>query len=179
MRTLISSVASFEIKICSSFQASKEILLYIGACRASKVADLFPTTSPEIVVREARIEDCWEVAETHCSSFFPEFSFPLDFVLRIDRLIGMLFGFSIPKGCSRTCLVAVTGASEKDSFFLGSDDFTIGGFDGKLGLNKGYVAGILTVDTVADFLPRKGPHRERRYVVGLPSCSYYITFDMS
>lgn len=133
-----------------------------GACRASQVAELFPTTSPDIVVREARIEDCWEVAETHCSSFFPEFSFPLDFVLRIDRLIGMLFGFSIPKGCRRTCLVAVTGASEKDPCFLGSDDFTIGGFDGKLSLTKGYVAGILTVDTVADFLPRKGPHRERR-----------------
>lgn len=129
-----------------------------GGCRASQVAELFPTTSLEIVVREARIDDCWEVAETHCSSFFPEFSFPLDFVLRIERLAGMLFGFSIPKGCRRTCLVAVTGASEKDPFFLGSDDFRIGGFDGKLS----HVAGILTVDTVADFLPRKGPHRERR-----------------
>ncbi|KAL0452158.1 UNVERIFIED_CONTAM: hypothetical protein Slati_1193900 [Sesamum latifolium] len=67
------------------------------ACRASQVAELFPTTSPEIVVREARIDDCWEVAETHCKSFFPEYSFPLDFVLRFDRLIGMLFGFSTPR----------------------------------------------------------------------------------
>ncbi|XP_042035961.1 uncharacterized protein LOC121782265 [Salvia splendens] len=137
--------------------------LSIGSCRASQMAELFPTVSPEIVVREARIEDCWEVAETHCSSFFPEFSFPLDFVLRIDRLIGMLFGLSLPKGCQRTCLVAVTGtSSEEVPFFLGSDDLRIGSFDGKLSLCKGYVAGILTVDTVADFLPRKGPHRQRR-----------------
>ncbi|KAH6838178.1 Acyl-CoA N-acyltransferases superfamily protein [Perilla frutescens var. hirtella] len=144
----------------SGFSSAPPLLS--GACRASQVAELFPTTSPEIVVREARIEDCWEVAETHCSSFFPEFSFPLDFVMRIDRLIGMLFGFSIPKGCRRTCLVAVTGTSEEEPFFLGSDDFRIGGFDGKLSLNKGHVAGILTVDTVADFLPRKGPLRQRR-----------------
>lgn len=126
------------------------------------MADLFPTTSPEVVVREARIEDCWEVAETHCSCFFPEYSFPLDFVLRFDRLVGMLFGFSVPKGCQRTCLVAVIGSSDEDSFFLGSDDFKIGGLEGKISLNKGYVAGILTVDTVADFLPRKGPLRQRR-----------------
>ncbi|PIN01072.1 Aminoglycoside N(6')-acetyltransferase [Handroanthus impetiginosus] len=136
--------------------------IYLVLCRASQVAELFPTISPDIVVREARIEDCWEVAETHCTSFFPEYSFPLDFVLRIDRLIGMLLGFSIPKGCKRTCLVAVTGNSCQDSFFLGSDDFKIRSFDGKFSLNRGYIAGILTVDTVADFLPRKGPLQQRR-----------------
>ncbi|KZV20560.1 hypothetical protein F511_13494 [Dorcoceras hygrometricum] len=98
---------------------------------ASQVAELFPTTSPEVVVREARIDDCWEVAETHCSSFFPKYTFPLDLALRVNRLLGMLFGFSAPNGCKRTFLVAV-------------------------------IAGILTVDTVADFLPRKGPLRQRR-----------------
>ena len=126
------------------------------------MADLFPTVSPEIVVREARLEDCWEVAETHCSSFFPGYSFPLDFVLRIDRLVGMLAGFSLPNGCKRTCLVAVIGSSMSETFLFGPEDFKIGGFDGKISLNKGYVAGILTVDTVADFLPRKGPLRQRR-----------------
>ncbi|KAI4346333.1 hypothetical protein L6164_007239 [Bauhinia variegata] len=123
-----------------------------GFCRASQVVDLFPAVSPEIMVREARIEDCWGVAETHCSTFFPHYSFPLDFMLRINRLVGMLAGFSIPSGCKRTCLVAVIGNSLDDTFF----------FDGKFSLNRGYVAGILTVDTVADFLPRKGPLRERR-----------------
>ena len=39
-----------------------------------------------------------------------------------------------------------------------------GVFDGKFNLNKGYVAGILTVDNNADFLPRKGPRRHRRWV---------------
>ncbi|PPD81954.1 hypothetical protein GOBAR_DD21111 [Gossypium barbadense] len=131
------------------------------ACRATQVVDLFPTVSPEIVVREARLEDCWEVAETHCSSFFPEYSFPLDFVLRVDRLVGMLSGFSIPPGCRRTCLVAVIGGSVGDTFLFGTEDFKIGGFDGKFSLNKGYVTGILTIDTVADFLPRKGPLRQR------------------
>ncbi|XP_052198993.1 uncharacterized protein LOC127806053 [Diospyros lotus] len=131
-------------------------------CRASQVVELFPTVSPEIVVREARLEDSWEVAETHCSSFFPEYSFPLDFLLRIDRIFAMVLGFSVPHGCRRTCLVAVTGSSVDDSFLCGTEDCKIGALDGRFSLSKGYVAGILTVDTVADFLPRKGPLRQRR-----------------
>ncbi|KAE8669205.1 Phosphoglucosamine mutase family protein [Hibiscus syriacus] len=134
----------------------------LGACRATQVADLFPAVSPEVVVREARLEDCWEVAETHCSSFFPGYSFPLDFVLRVNRLVGMLMGFSIPSGCRRTCLVAVIGGSVDGMFLIGAEGFKVGGFDGRFSLNKGYVTGILTIDTVADFLPRKGPLRQRR-----------------
>lgn len=126
------------------------------------MVDLFPIVSPQIVVREARLEDCWEVAETHCSSFFPEYSFPLDFLLRIDRLVAMFAGFSVPNGCRRTCLVAVIGSSVGETYFFGGEDFKIGGLDGKFSLNRGNVAGILTVDTVADFLPRKGPLRRRR-----------------
>ncbi|GAB4836729.1 hypothetical protein Ancab_001643 [Ancistrocladus abbreviatus] len=137
-----------------------------GVCRAGQVVELFPAFFPDIVVREARLEDSWEVAETHCSSFFPEYSFPLDFVLRIDRLVAMLSGFSLPNGCKRTCLVAVIGSSTWDAFFLRNEDLKIGGFDGKLILNKGYVTGILTVDTVADFLPRKGPLRKRSLFQG-------------
>ncbi|XP_010558555.1 PREDICTED: uncharacterized protein LOC104827063 isoform X2 [Tarenaya hassleriana] len=133
-----------------------------GICKASQIAELFPALSPEIVVREARLEDCWEVAETHCSSFFPDYSFPLDVVLRVDRLMAMILGFSIPAGCRRTCLVAVIGSSVDETFCFGSEDLKIGAFDAKISLNKGYVAGILTVDTVADFLPRKGPLRQRR-----------------
>lgn len=153
-----------EIMALMGLEPSHWIIVFmaIGICKASQVAELFPTLSPEIFVREARLEDCWEVAETHCSSFFPEYSFPLDFVLRIDRLLAMVMGFSVPNGCQRTCLVAVTGSSDEDTFFIGSEDLKIGGFDGKFSLNKGYVTGILTVDTVADFLPRKGPLRNRR-----------------
>ncbi|XP_024978796.1 uncharacterized protein LOC112516009 isoform X2 [Cynara cardunculus var. scolymus] len=105
----------------------------VGICKASQVVEIFPIVSPEIVVREARIEDCWEVAETH-----------------------------LPSGCRRTCLVAVTGTSEDDTFFIGDEELKIAGFGAKISLNKGYVAGILTLDTVADFLPRKGPLRQRR-----------------
>ncbi|KAK4279676.1 hypothetical protein QN277_011416 [Acacia crassicarpa] len=133
-----------------------------GLCRASQVVDLFPAVSPDIIVREARLEDCWEVAETHCSSFFPEYSFPLDFVLRMDRLMAMVAGFTVPVGCKRTCLVAAIGSSLSETFFIGSEDFKIGGLDGRVSLNKGYVTGILTIDTVADFLPRRGPLRQRR-----------------
>jgi hypothetical protein len=126
------------------------------------VVELFPTVSPGIVVREARLEDCWEVAETHCSSFFPDYSFPLHFVLRVDRLVAMLSGFTIPNGCRRTCLVAVIGSTGDQTFYIGSEDFKIGGSAGNFSLNRGYIAGILTVDTVANFLPRKGPLRQRR-----------------
>ncbi|XP_031251907.1 uncharacterized protein LOC116109812 [Pistacia vera] len=134
----------------------------LGVCRASQVVELFPTVSPEIVVREARLEDCWEVAETHCSCFFPEYSFPLDLLLRVDRMFAMLSGFTVQHGYRRICLVAVVSSSVDETFFLGSEDFKIGGLDGIFSLNRGYVAGILTVDTVADFLPRKGPLRQRR-----------------
>jgi len=138
-----------------------------GICRASEVVDLFPTVSPEIVVREARLEDYWGVAETHCNCFFPEYSFPLDFVLRIDRLVvamlaAMLAGFFRPRHCRKICLVAVIGSSLDESFSFGSEGHKIGSFDGKFNLNKSYVAGILTVDNNADFLPRKGPRRHRR-----------------
>ncbi|XP_027923685.1 uncharacterized protein LOC114181432 [Vigna unguiculata] len=135
-----------------------------GICRASEVADLFPAVCPEIIVREARLEDYWGVAETHCKCFFPEYSFPLDFVLRIDRLLvamlaGILAGFFRPRHCRKICLVAVIGTSLDESFSFGNK---IGSFDGKFSPNKGYVAGILTVDNNADFLPRKGPRRHRR-----------------
>ncbi|CAG7908183.1 unnamed protein product [Brassica rapa] len=134
----------------------------VGVSNASEIADLFPAVSPEIVVREARLEDCWEVAETHCSSFFPGHSFPLDIVLRVDRLMAMMMGFSVPPGCQRICLVAVVGSSVDEAICIGSQGFKIGAFDAKISLSKGYVAGILTVDTVADYLPRKGPLRQRR-----------------
>lgn len=149
-------------------------------CRASQFVDLFPTVSPDdIVVREARLEDYWEVAETHCNTFFPEYSFPLDFVLRIDRLLvamlaAMLSGLFRPSGCKRVCLVAVvigSGISHDESVLFRSD------FDGNLRINKkGYVAGILTLDNFADFLPRKRPRRQRRWVTPLLLVNMTIAF---
>ncbi|KAJ6772975.1 ACYL-COA N-ACYLTRANSFERASES (NAT) SUPERFAMILY PROTEIN [Salix koriyanagi] len=163
------NLLNFNFKKQSFFTPSTRVshhryfLSTTGPCsRASQVADLFPTVSPEIVVREARLEDCWEVADTHCSSFFPDYSFPLQFVLRVDRLLAMLSRFTIPKGCRRTFLVAVVGSTADQTFYIGSEDFKIGGYDGNLSLNRGNVAGILTLDTVANFLPRKGPLRQRR-----------------
>lgn len=140
------------------------LCLIVGMrCRASQVVEFFPTGLPEIVVREAKLEDSWEVAETHCSSFFPEYSFPLDFLLRIDRMLATatLSRFSVPNGCRRTCLVAVLGSSGDDTFLFGNEDIENRGRDGR-SLDSGYVGGILTLDTMANFLPRKGPLRQRR-----------------
>lgn len=133
-----------------------------GVCKASQTVDLFPSVCPEIVVRDARLEDCWEVADTHCSSFFPDYTFPVDLVLRIDRFVALLSGFSVPPGRMRACLVAVTGTSGNNNLYIGSEDIKAGAFEGKFSINRGSVAGILTIDTVADFLPRKGPFRQRR-----------------
>ncbi|XP_034704646.1 uncharacterized protein LOC117928749 isoform X2 [Vitis riparia] len=92
-------------------------------------------------------------------------NFPKSGICRASQVVE-LFPTVLPeivvREARRTCLVAVIGGSADDTFFLGSEDFKIGGFDGKFSFNKGYVAGILTVDTVADFLPRKGPLRQRR-----------------
>ncbi|KAK7380612.1 hypothetical protein VNO78_33127 [Psophocarpus tetragonolobus] len=159
---------SFPSKVSpSSNEFSSLSLFHSGICRASQVVDLFPTVSPEIIVREARLEDYWGVAETHCKCFFPEYSFPLDFVVRIDRLVvaalaAMLAGFFRPRDCRRICLVAVVGTSLEESFTFENGGLNIGDFDMKFSLNKSYVAGILTVDNNADFLPRKGPRRHRR-----------------
>ncbi|CAJ1947940.1 unnamed protein product [Sphenostylis stenocarpa] len=159
---------SFPSKVSpSSHEFSLISLSNSGICRASEVVDLFPAVSSEIIVREARLEDYWGVAETHCKCFFPEYSFPLDFVLRMDRLVvamlaAMLAGLFRPRDCRRICLVAVIGSSRDESFSFRNEGHKIGGFDGKFSLNKGYVAGILTVDNNADFLPRKGPRRHRR-----------------
>ncbi|XP_014517943.1 uncharacterized protein LOC106775343 [Vigna radiata var. radiata] len=151
----------------SSNDSSLLSLSNSGICRASEVADLFSAVSPEVVVREARLEDYWKVAEIHCKRFFPEYSFPLDFVLRIDRLVidmlsamlaATLAGFFKPRYCKKMCLVAVIRTSFDESFSFDK----IGYFDGKFSVNKGYVVGILTLDNIADFLPRKGPQRHRR-----------------
>ncbi|KAG9445595.1 hypothetical protein H6P81_011723 [Aristolochia fimbriata] len=129
-----------------------------GTFRASETIELFPSTYTDVVVREARMEDSWEVAETHCSCFFPNYSFPLDFLLRINRLVGLLSGFSAPDGCMRTCLVAIVGSSLDGNTFSRNDCIRFG----DLGFDRGHIAGILTVDTMADFLPRKGVLRQRR-----------------
>nr|GMC72945.1 FkbH domain containing protein [Ipomoea batatas] len=111
--------SSFSANIHYPYPNSPFPLPKPGVCRASQVAELFPSITPEIVVREARLEDCWGVAETHCSSFFPNYSFPINVLLRMNKLIGLVFGFSVPNGCKKTCLVAErTIAAEKVSFQL-------------------------------------------------------------
>ncbi|KQK01249.1 hypothetical protein BRADI_3g54710v3 [Brachypodium distachyon] len=136
-----------------------------GICYASQAVELLPSFYPGVVVRDARLEDCWEVADTHCGSFFPGYKFPLDLVLRIDRYIALLSGFSVPPGCTRTCLVAVNPTAVNNAISIECGDLRDAEFHGKYGLSKGSIAGILTVDTVADYLPRKGPLKQRRATI--------------
>ncbi|CAN6479350.1 unnamed protein product [Victoria cruziana] len=134
-----------------------------GVCHASQAVEFFPSVCPDIVVREARVEDCWEIAETHCSSFFPNYSFPFDLALRINRSVSLLAGFSLPVGHVKKCLVAVVGGSVDDNpLFGGMMDIKVLGFEGRVSFNRRYVAGILTIDTLSDFLPRRGPLGQRR-----------------
>ncbi|KAJ4760425.1 Acyl-CoA N-acyltransferases (NAT) superfamily protein [Rhynchospora pubera] len=122
------------------------------SCGATQTStNLLPSLSPEIVVREARFDDAWEVADTHCSSFYPNYTFPIDLLLRLNRFVGMVLGFSAPPGCMVSCLVAVR-----------CHELRFWGLDAVFGFNRGYVAGVLTIDTLAEFLPRKGPFKHRR-----------------
>jgi len=130
-----------------------------------------PAICPDIVIREARPEDYWEVAETHCSSFFPDHGFPMDLVLRADRLVAMFSGFSIPRGCRKKCLVASNGNFEENRS-VESESYENVEAGLKLHLNDGKVSGILTIDTIAEFLPRRGPLGKRRYCLHFQrSCS--------
>jgi len=170
-RSPSSSVSSSPVDRCprstSTFRRFGSSFAYkpaAGICSASQAIELLPSLCPEIVVRDAQLEDCWEVTDTHCSSFFPDYKFPLDLVLRIDRYIALLSGFSVPPGCMRTCLVAVNSNSVNNSFSIerGDPRDARAGFQ-KYNLNRGSIAGILTIDTVADYLPRRGPLKQRRY----------------
>jgi hypothetical protein len=128
----------------------------ISSCASQTSTNLLPSLSPEIVVREARVEDAWEVADTHCSAFYPNYSFPVDLLLRLNRFIGMLSGLSAPPECMMSCLVAVR-----------CHELRLGGLDTVFGINQGYVTGVLTIDTNAEFLPRKGPFKHRRYILNV------------
>ncbi|XP_024533302.1 uncharacterized protein LOC9650399 isoform X2 [Selaginella moellendorffii] len=88
-------------------------------------------------VREARIQDAWQIADTHCSSFLPHQGAVMDFALRLDRT--MALAGSLPFE-HKKYLVAV--------------EETLGGVQ--------VVSGILTIDKVGDFLPRRRPSGCRR-----------------
>jgi hypothetical protein len=62
----------------------------------------------------------------------------------------------------RTCLVAVNSNSVNSRFSIECGDPSDARFQ-KYNLSTGSIAGILTVDTVADYLPRRGPMKQRRY----------------
>ncbi|CAA6675718.1 unnamed protein product [Spirodela intermedia] len=76
--SLLNSVVSFCFLDDSPFRRFFHLPSRRRVRRASPGFDVFPSVCSDVVVREARLEDCWQVAETHCSSFFPNYTFPLD-----------------------------------------------------------------------------------------------------
>lgn len=59
--------------------------------------------------------------------------------------------------------MAVNSNSVNNSFNIECGDITDDSFQ-KYNLSRGSIAGILTLDTVADYLPRRGPLKQRRYI---------------
>lgn len=101
--------------------------------------------------------DYWEMADIHVSSFNPGCSFPVDFLLRLDRLEEELT-FSPPPGRRVSRLVAVIDSSvdDIDMFLTGFKNFIIRGLFGIFSLSRGFIAGVLTVESYAYVVPRKG-----------------------
>lgn len=116
----------------------------------------------QLAIRAASIGDYWEVADTHCGAFLPNLGFPMDMILRLDRVVAMLGGFSLPNGRKRMCLVAVDGqfyeGLNHDGFSMGDFLFLAGKGVEKSASHQRHherISGILTVDTLAEFLPRR------------------------
>eukprot|EP00850_Spirogloea_muscicola_P013682 SM000094S24699 [mRNA] locus=s94:337774:340345:+ [translate_table: standard] len=67
--------------------------------RAARVAAAAAAAAAAFVVREARPEEYWQVAETHCASFYPAAGFPLGALLQGDRRgarpAGVAFGVGL------------------------------------------------------------------------------------
>eukprot|EP00897_Mesotaenium_endlicherianum_P005875 jgi/Mesen1/5315/ME000265S04478 len=138
-------------------------------------------TCCSVIVREVMLEDYWEVADVHCTSFFPNTIWPMSCILRADRVISLLGYLSMPTGLQKKCLVAYDSRSSGSrravttaagaAYDLGSlREMLQIGLPGlplpsilKSTGESGYdVAGSVTVDTAAEFLKRKGIARQRR-----------------
>eukprot|EP00850_Spirogloea_muscicola_P007761 SM000040S14773 [mRNA] locus=s40:284583:287149:- [translate_table: standard] len=175
----------------------------VAAAAAAATASAAAAAAAAFVVREARLEEYWQVAETHCASFYPAAGFPLGALLQGDRqgprlqVLVLLSHLSLPDGVRKKCLVAVDsrGAGGAVGNVGEHEAAPAAGFDaerdvggGRLlrpllaALSVGFpplrlplgpaataereclqlIAGSVTVDTAAEFLPRRQPGNTRR-----------------
>ncbi|CAI5474057.1 unnamed protein product [Closterium sp. Yama58-4] len=74
--------------------------------RALRMNGFLERDAEALVVREARPEEYWEAADVHCAAFFPHAPFPLNYILRMDRVSAILANLSMPRGTYKKCLVA-------------------------------------------------------------------------
>lgn len=158
------------------------------SCRASSLSGfegVTNVTEGEMTIREAMVEEYWEVADVHCSSFFPSEDGrdgPLQFILRTDRVGALLANLGMPSGIKKKCLVAISpsgsGHRKKDydgeSAIWGGPIFRpllaslIVGVPSLVWISSGHgigpqgILGTVTVDTAAEFLLRRQPGRKRR-----------------
>ncbi|KAL3700054.1 hypothetical protein R1sor_018076 [Riccia sorocarpa] len=117
-----------------------------------------------LIIREASLTDYWEVSDTHCGAFFPNVKFPMDLILRSDRTITLLGNLAVPPNQKRICLVAVEGldAGDLETGKVGEAEVSNFPFLSRTGDASRKVCGALTMDTLAEFLPRRGPMNRRR-----------------
>ncbi|CAI5959407.1 unnamed protein product [Closterium sp. NIES-65] len=74
--------------------------------RTLRINGFLERDAEALVVREARPEEYWEAADVHCAAFFPHAPFPLNYILRMDRVSAILANLSMPRGTYKKCLVA-------------------------------------------------------------------------
>ncbi|BFI24805.1 hypothetical protein MPTK2_1g15020 [Marchantia polymorpha subsp. ruderalis] len=144
--------------------SSEMKLLHTNNCTGISQAAV---CNSSLIIREAYLTDFWEVSDTHCGAFFPHVKFPMDFILRSDRAMTMLGNLTLPSDQKRICLVAL------EALYLDSVETESKGENSKpqfsflvnlagAGELSSKVSGALTMDTLAEFLPRRKPLSRRR-----------------
>ncbi|KAL2651750.1 hypothetical protein R1flu_019878 [Riccia fluitans] len=117
-----------------------------------------------LIIREAYLTDYWQVSDTHCGAFFPNVRFPMDLILRSDRAITLLGNLAVPSDQKRICLVAVEALNSDDLEIRKDGEEELAQFPFLIGAGdtSKKVFGALTMDTLAEFLPRRRPMNRRR-----------------
>ncbi|GAQ80326.1 hypothetical protein KFL_000510270 [Klebsormidium nitens] len=134
-----------------------------------------------LTVREARPEEYWEIADTHCGAFFPEVNPVLGAILRLDRVFSLAGSTGDPRDCRKMALVALESGPQvlRDESFASESLSDVAPlrpfvavasaglpFPGELfgGSQVGErgVIGTCTLDLTGEFLPRRRPRGKRR-----------------
>ncbi|KAJ7269974.1 hypothetical protein O6H91_15G054600 [Diphasiastrum complanatum] len=133
-------------------------------CNFSTMTNLHQQASVSHIVREGSLGDFWQIADTHCGAFLPDTKFPMGYIFRCDRMMALLASFSLCPGQKRKYLVAIDNEAPvpTDSFQADFTSMFSFGFGVEEKVQHNHISGILTVDTLAEFLPRQKRTGRRR-----------------